>query len=81
MVCYTALTGNWLPTLREDYRFHFKGVSTQKKSGNRWMRYYFVNGVGGDRFSGTVKGSLRFLESEAATRTWGERKCEKEALE
>ena len=45
------------------------------------MRYYFVNGVGGDRFSGTVKGPIRFLESEAATRKWGEKKCEKEALE
>ena len=24
LVCNAALTGNWLPTLREDYRFHFQ---------------------------------------------------------
>jgi len=47
------------------------------------MRYYFINGVGGDRFSRTVKGTIRFLEREAATSTWGEgeKKCEKEVLQ
>jgi hypothetical protein len=45
------------------------------------MHYYFVNGVGGDGFSRTVKGPIRFLEREAAARRLGEKKCEKEALE
>jgi hypothetical protein len=45
------------------------------------MLYYFVNGVGGDRFSGTVKDPVRFLEREAASRTWKEKKIEKGALE
>lgn len=43
------------------------------------MRYYFINGVGGDRFSRTVKGPITFLEREAATRTCGG-ECEKEVL-
>ena len=30
LACYAALTGNLLPTLREDYRFHIQGISTKK---------------------------------------------------
>ena len=30
LVCYAAMTGNWSPTLREDYRFNFQGINTKK---------------------------------------------------
>jgi len=45
------------------------------------MRYYFVSRVGSDSRSGKVKVPIRFLEREAATREWGEKTYEKEALE